>query len=315
MMEKYKILILAVIVIVGLGASEYFFQIGPKISTLSSQEVGDKIKAFIENDILQGAGIVSLNSIVDEGSIYKLNMTIDGQDYESFATKDGNYLFPEGYSLVGADSAEIGIEKRDMPDVKLFIMSYCPFGLQAQKMYLPVYDLLKDKVNMGIYFVDYIMHEKKEIDENLNQYCIQKEQADKFPSFLDCFIKGTDSKACMSSVGVDTTKLQSCVLATDSQFGITSLYEDKSTWLGGYYPQFNIQKDLNELYGVQGSPTIVINDKATQLNLRSPEAFKELICQAFNEQPEECSQTLSSSVPSTGFGAGEDTSPAAGTCE
>lgn len=55
-------------------------------------------------------------------------------------------------------------------------MSYCPYGLQAEKMFLPVYDLLKNKAEMGIYFVNYIMHDKKEIDENLREYCIQKEQ-------------------------------------------------------------------------------------------------------------------------------------------
>ena len=226
-----------------------------------------------------------------------------------------------------ANSVEV--PKSDNPDVKLFVMSYCPYGLQAQKMFLPVYDLLKGKAEMGVYFVNYIMHEKKEIDENLNQYCIQKEQKEKYSNYLNCFVLSGNSETCLSQAGVDKTKLSDCVVQTDEEYNIYSLYNDKSTWLNGNFPKFNVNLDLNEKYGVQGSPTIVINETVIVTDasqcpggeikcvvisnfVRSPESFKNIVCQAFNLVPEECSQTLSNDAASTGIGGGTTASSGGG---
>ena len=90
------------------------------------------------------------------------------------------------------------------------------------------------------------------------------------------------------------------------QFNVTANFNDKSKWLSGTYPKFEINDDLNTKYNVQGSPTVVINDKdvSSSLSTRSPEALKQLICSAFNNQPDECKTALSSDQPSTGFGAG-----------
>jgi hypothetical protein len=68
-------------------------------------------------------------------------------------------------------------------------MSYCPFGTQAEKGILPVVNLLKDKIDFKVKFVNYAMHGKKEIDENNLQYCIQKEEPNKYNSYLTCFLK------------------------------------------------------------------------------------------------------------------------------
>jgi len=258
------------------------------------------VKYINENFLTQG-NTASLVSILDEGGIYKIVLDISGQEYESYVTKDGVFLFPDGYKM----KKEVEVSaKSDRPDVKLFVMSYCPYGLQAEKMFLPVYDLLKGKADMGIYFVDYIMHEKQEIDENLNQYCIQKEQNDKFSAYLGCFVLSGDSSSCLSEAGIDTEKVNACVSATDEEFQITSLYNDKDTWLSGVYPVFNVNADLNEQYEVSGSPTVVINGKVIDIGSRTPENFKDIICQSFNSEPEECSQILSEESPSPGFGGG-----------
>jgi len=148
------------------------------------------------------------------------------------------------------------------------------------------------------------MHEKQEIDENLRQYCIQKEQKEKYYNYLSCFVKEGKFNDCLSKAQIDTTKMESCISKTDEQYKVTSQYNDKSTWLNGNYPKFDVTTDLNEKYGVRGSPTIVINDEVVEVSPRSPEKFKEVICQAFNSQPQECSQTLSNDIPSPGFGGG-----------
>jgi protein-disulfide isomerase len=320
-----KILIPISIMIAGLiiaGALVYINQekIGqptPEEEAASFQEIAEKAIDYInENkDALTGGYAVSLVSVEEEGDILKIHIKVAEQEYDSYVTKDGKFLFPGGYNLEEAQegaSAEGGTtpetQKRDTPDVKVFVMSYCPYGLQAQKMFLPVYDLLKDKAEMGVYFVNYIMHEKQEIDENLRQYCIQKEEKEKYYDYLNCFVVAGDSEKCLSEAGIDGTKLADCISETDKEYNITAQYNDKSTWLNGSFPKFDVHSDLNEEYGVTGSPTVVINGKVVNVNPRSPENFKDIICQAFTSPPQECSQTLSDDVPSSGFGGGASSS-------
>jgi len=321
-----KILIPISIIIAGLLIAGAFIYINQaKIKTpileegLSSQQIAEKAINYINKnkDTLTGGDTASLLNVTEEGSVYKIHLKVGENEYDSYVTKDGKYLFPGGYNLEEGAKEEAPEEeeavspeaqKRDTPDVKLFVMSYCPYGLQAQKMFLPVYDLLKEKAEMGVYFVNYIMHEKQEIDENLRQYCIQKEQEPKLYNYLSCFTKEGDSEKCLSQADIDKTKLATCVSETDQEYNITSQYNDKSTWLNERYPKFDVHSDLNEKYGVRGSPTVVINDKIVNVSPRSPENFKTIVCQAFNSPPEECSQTLSNDAPSPGFGGGTGSS-------
>jgi len=298
---------------------------------LSSQQVGEKAINFINENLLQGSTTTaSLVDIIEESGIYKIQLKIGNQEFPSYITKDGKLLFPEEGIKIDSSSAQ-EVPKRDRPDVKLFVMSYCPYGLQVQKMFLPVYNLLKNEADMGVYFVDYIMHERQEVDENLRQYCIQKEQKEKYYNYLSCFVKDGNFEECLDEANIDKNKMNSCVSQTDETYKITELYNDKSTWLNGYYPKFDVQKDLNDKYEVGGSPTMVINDSVIVQNQqycpggdiectvipdfeRTPEKFKEIICQAFNSQPEECSQALSEDAFSPGFGF-DTGSSSGGSCE
>jgi len=322
MVEKQgKNLIFIAIIIAGIliaGAVVYVNQ--KKASALSPQAAAQKAIDFINKNLLQQGTTASLVSVIEEDGLYKLKLKIGDKEYPSYVSKDGKLLFPnEGVSLEEKPIAQEEkktaqeIEKRDRPDVKLFVMSYCPYGLQMEKAYLPVYNLLKDKAEMGVYFVDYIMHEKKEIDENLRQYCIQKEQKEKYYAYLSCFVKDGNFEKCLSEAGIDKDKMNSCISQTDQTFKITQSYNDKSTWLNGNFPKFDIYTDLNEKYGVQGSPTVVINDAVANVE-RSPEKFKEAVCQAFNTPPAECSQNLPEEATSPGFGLNTGSS-SSGSCQ
>lgn len=206
------------------------------------------------------------------------------------------------------------VVKADKPVVDLFVMTYCPYGLQMQKAVLPVMELFKDKIDFKMRFVSYIMHDKVEIDENNLQYCLQNEQSDKLVNYLKCFTVSGDSAACLKTAKVNESKLNSCISATDKKFGTTAAYNDKASWLSGYYPIYPVEKELNDLYGVQGSPTMVINGSQAQVS-RSPEAVKLAICAAFSNPPKECEETLStlSASPSFGAGTGTDTAVECGT--
>jgi hypothetical protein len=208
---------------------------------------------------------------------------------------------------VGSDSAPIvnqpvSVTKSDRPKVELFVMSYCPFGLQMEKAYLPAWDLLKDKADIDVKFVSYAMHGLKEVEENTRQFCIQKDQPAKFSSYLKCFTGKDDYKSCLSQAGISEGSLTSCINSNNNNFKILDNYNDQSKWLSGRYPIYPIHQELNDKYGVQGSPTLVINGAQVEGVNRTAEAVKQAICAAFNNPPQECQQTLSNSAYGPGFG-------------
>jgi len=238
-------------------------------------------------------------------------MTFEGQPQTApyHVTKDGKWMFgglidldeelPEPTTPTEPESP--GVPKSDKPVVDLFIMSYCPYGLQAQKAMLPVMELLGDNAEINIKWVSYVMHGKKEIDENNVQYCIQKEEPEKYVVFAHCFTQKDDSEACREEAGIDEAKLEACISALDEEFKISELFEDKSTWSGGSYPQYPVDAEENAKFGVRGSPTLVINGITTSA-ARVPEAYKQVICNAFNTPPIECEGELPTGQASAGFG-------------
>lgn len=279
---------------------------------------------YINRDLLTEGAIATSDYAASEASgVYKFNITVSGKNYDTYVTKDGKIVFAQAHYVTAADDRvrkdNNAANKTEKPDVKLFVMSYCPYGLQAQKMYLPVYELLKDKADMGMYFVDYAMHGQKELDENMRQYCIQSEQKDKFAAYLECFTTGDKSAdgmgvfdACMVQARIDKGKVTECVKVVDEKYGVTAGYNDKTTWVSGRYPKFAVNDDLNEEYGVQGSPTIIINGKKTTVSPRSPQHFLEIICGMFVNPPHECERNLDNTAAATGFGGGAATASSGG---
>ena len=194
------------------------------------------------------------------------------------------------------------VPKNDKPKVELFVMSYCPYGLQMQKAYLPAWELLKDKADIDLKFVSYAMHGLKEVEENTRQYCIQQQQPAKFRDYLKCFTGKDDSAGCLASTGISAGSLTSCINSTNKKFGILDKFNDQTTWLSGRYPLYPVHADLNDKYGVQGSPTLVINGVQADGVGRTAEAVKQAICAAFNNAPAECQQTLPNTSYQPSFG-------------
>jgi hypothetical protein len=157
------------------------------------------------------------------------------------------------------------------------------------------------------------MHGKKEVDEQVAQYCIQKNENSKYLTYLQCFLNASDSAGCLKQAKIDQTKLNKCINETDKLYNITKNFNDQSSYLSGQFPLFDIDKVDNDKYGVGGSPTLVINGVDAQVS-RSPATLLSAVCGAFNSAPSECSQELSAASPSPGFGyntqSGADTAAA-----
>jgi len=167
------------------------------------------------------------------------------------------------------------------PILDVFVMTYCPYGTQIEKGLIPAYELLKEKANFKVRFVSYTMHGEKEDTETKRQLCI-REETDKFWSYLGCFLEAGDAAGCLSKAGLDSTEINDCMQNRAEQY-------------------YAVDKQLNTQYSVQGSPTVVLNDKVAQMG-RDSESIKKAVCAAFSTQPSECSQALSSASPSAGFG-------------
>lgn len=320
--------VLAIVFLAAFLISAYFNFTGGFVFTSSNpQEIGKRAIDYINARFVQPGTSASLKDVKYDSNLglYVVTTEYQGNEIPVYVSANGKYLilaniYDLSEQIKGTSQSTSQAEqkqeipKREVPDVKLFVMSYCPYGLQAEKALLPVMKLLGNKVNISIHFVYYCMHGEKEVYENLRQYCIQKEQKDKFYDYLLCFVQSGDYSKCLDEAKIDKTSLEKCMDKVDKEYNITGKLKDKSTWYGGYYPPFDVELELNKKYDVQGSPTLVINDQVIYIS-RSPESFKQAICSAFTNPPEECNQNLSTAVASPGIGPLSGTSSSSsGSC-
>jgi glutaredoxin len=255
-------------------------------------------------------------TVTEENGFYKIAQTNQGQEYVSYMTKDSKMFFPtvinfakmqeekaatEAEALKAKEEQKANMTKSAKPQVELFVMSECPYGTQVEKGILPVAEALGDKIDFSIKFCDYAMHGEKELNEQLQQYCINQNEPEKFIPYLKCYLGAGDSATCLTNTNINKTKLKSCVSATDTKYKVTEKFEDESSWRNGKYPLFPIYQADVDKYTVEGSPTLIINGQKIDSD-RDPKSILEMVCAGFENAPEECSKALSSATPSIGFG-------------
>lgn len=280
-------MIISIVLVILLIAS---FAVGNGGASVSKSEVEDKVMAYLQAQV---PGEVSITSVEKENGLYKLNILYQGQTIPLYATLDGKNLVSDLIPLSGSTGAAPSkqpteVPKSDKPLVEVFVMSYCPFGTQMEKGILPVASLLKDKIDFKLRYTHFTLHGEKEDTENFRQICIREEQPSKFLPYIQCTLDSQDPynpkdpSVCMQQLGINAKSVQSCINGKAKEY-------------------YAVDSQLSEGYGVQGSPTLVINGVKSDSG-RSPAAVLASICAAFNEQPSECSETLPSDTPSAGFG-------------
>ncbi|MDD5463639.1 MAG: DsbA family protein [Candidatus Moranbacteria bacterium] len=309
--NKSNIAIVLALLILVAGSFIYSYQ---KDNVKKNETViKDKTEKYIKENLVQAGTDVKINDFQEEGGLYKMTVSVGTQDIVAYATKDGKKFFPQVIDLekkseagtpATAKKAAEAEQKKDVPQVELFVMSYCPYGVQAEKGILPVAKKLGSKIDFKIKFVGYTMHGKKEVDENVKQYCIQKEEPTKLTDYLECFAKDSDSAKCSTSAKINAAKITACVAASDKEFKITETAND-----GSQTPKFNINKKENDAYGVQGSPTLVVNGTVIDSE-RDSDSFLKAVCSGFTNKPEECNTSISAVAPAPGFGDGKATATA-----
>lgn len=310
-----KVVLLSIILAVMVSGCSLSLNKNKKV-VLKPEEAKAKAETFINEKLMKPGSNAKVTEVVDEGALYKVTVDVgSGQNITSYITKDGTQFFPQVINMdeKTADEAKTDetatdaqapsvtvATKNDKPVVEMFIMSHCPYGTQIEKGMLPVVETLGDKIDFQLKFVNYAMHGEKEVYEQLNQYCINKNEPQKFNAYLKCFLEEGNGEACLGTNKIDVGDMKACTKEADTKFDITKNLNDKTTWKGSF-PPFKIYEAENVKYGVSGSPTLVINGENISAG-RDSNSLMKAICSAFNTQPEECNNNLPQTTPAPGFG-------------
>lgn len=269
-------------------------------NVISEKDAGDIILNFVKTQTNGQGELVETN--VFDNSLYEVIILYQGNEVPLYITKDGKNLVQgilplENIEQNSSQSEKIqDIPKSDKPKVELFIMTHCPYGAQAEKGIIPTIKALGNSVDAKIRFVHYFMHGDKEETETYNQVCIREEQSVKYLDYLQCFLEDGNSERCLTKTKIDKNKLETCISSGKSK---------------EYYAE---DSKLSEAYGVQGSPTLVVNGMIVSSG-RDSASYLGTICSAFNNAPEEeCNKELSSTSPSPGFGTGTGSSASTANC-
>ncbi len=267
--------------------------------SLTTAEVEEKIITYIEEEF--GIPEISLATTTTfQNGVYRLNLKIEDTDIPPvYATKDGSLFFPEAKEIISPEEKKEvacqSIKKTEQPMLEAFVMSYCPYGTQMQRIIDEVVRNIPElKNNIKVRYIGQIqdgkitsMHGEEEAQENLTQICLREEQEDKFYSYVSCFLKKGESASCLIDSGIDKDKLESC--KKEESRGLSYAQEDF---------------DLNAKYQASGSPTLILNEgEVSEFDFggRTAEAVKSLICCGFENQSQICETILSKEEATTGF--------------
>ncbi len=210
---------------------------------------------------------------------------------------------------------KVGVKKGDnKPQIDFYVMSYCPYGNQAEEGIEPVYQLLKDKAEFNVHYVYYSnyagggpnyclddkdqycsMHGIQEVNQNLREQCVDKYMGtSKMFAFMlamnkKCTSANADTcwEAVAKNLDIDTARVAKCEKEEGLAFA-------------------KLDKDLNNILGVQGSPTVFV-DGEPYSGSREPAGYGAALCAAFENAPVECDDlsvlgTASAPAPAGGCG-------------
>jgi len=163
--------------------------------------------------------------------------------------------------------------------LELFVMSQCPYGTIAEDLVMPIVEEFGEDLNFKLSFIARetddgfsSLHGQPEVDENIRQLCIIKDNPDKFFDYLKCFNEDmsdaeAQSKKCATEVSLNNGRIQTCLESDEA----AELFAE------------NIKRA--EEVGASGSPTFYIND-APYNGPRSASSIKRAICEAIpNAEP------------------------------
>lgn len=319
--NKWKIVSMILIIVlaisflvIGTGATGMLVSNGQS-NYLTKDQAGEKAVKFINDNLVQPNTTATVVSVEETGGIYNVSISYLQRNIPVYITKDGTDLFlsspiditqPIPKQETQQQQQPKETPKTDKPVVQLFVMAFCPYGIQAENTMKPVVDLLGSKADIKVHFITSVggttpdtvqsLHGAPEAQEDLRQVCIMKYydqtvywkylmtiNANCSSNYRDTAVYDTCWKNAATKAGIDASKIDTCSKGSD---GVSLIKADA---------------DLSDQNGVSGSPTLIING-VIYSGGRTSEEFKQAICNAFTTTPSECSTVLSSTASTTSSG-------------
>lgn len=232
-----------------------------------------------------------------------------------FESKDGSYKIVDdatGASHYVSEEKRLELMKKigvtlgdNKPQIDFFVMSYCPYGNQAEEIVDKVYAELGDKAIFNPRYVIYSnygdasycldsamkycsMHGLQELNQDVREMCVNKYMGiSKWFEFAKamnakCFAANADScwEAVAKGLGLDTQKIKDC----EKSEALALLEKDQ---------------ELGNLLGVSGSPQIFIEGQEYS-GARDANSILGAMCSAFDStKPTGCGNTITGTAAST----------------
>ena len=156
------------------------------------------------------------------------------------------------------------IARMGKPTLELFVMSYCPYGVQAEEKIIPIVKEFGDKVDFKLQFIAQekeapsaqditpftSLHGYPEVAENIRQLLIAQEYPEQYLDYILCRGKKLDKswESCAEKLGIDVAKIQALFDSPEAD----QLFRE------------NIKRAAE--LGVRASPTIFVDNHKFQAN-------------------------------------------------
>ncbi|MBT4446243.1 thioredoxin domain-containing protein [archaeon] len=93
--------VLVVLLLISVFTSGFSFgtTTGSSTDSISLSEAEDIVQEYVNTNLLPEPFTAGLVSSEDSGDLYRVTLTVNGQEIDSYITKDGNLFFPQGLEL------------------------------------------------------------------------------------------------------------------------------------------------------------------------------------------------------------------------
>jgi hypothetical protein len=266
-------------------------------AVIPAQACAEKTLTYINNNLVSPGTSASLTSVTENRGMYEMKIMYLGRDMTLYTTRDCSSLFTSSIDMnarAGASGAAVPA-KTERPVVDLYVMAFCPYGTQAESAMKPAAALLGAKADIRVRYITTTtgttvgsvqsLHGMPEAKEDLRQICILKKSPEQFWDYLEkfndaCYPHYQNAAlldACRGNVtaaiGIDAGSIETCA---GGEEGLALLKADEA---------------LSNKNGASASPTLIINGQEYR-GTRTPDAYKQAICDRFVTPPAECSTTL-----------------------
>jgi len=269
-------------------------------ATLSPTACGEKTVQYINANQIAPGNSATLVAVRDYHGIYAVDITYSSENITVYASRDCDLLFADAINMStpkAGTSTQAAVNKSARPEVDLYVMAFCPYGTLAETAMKPVVDLLGSDAEFHVRYITSVsgstpayvrsLHGPAEAQEDLRQVCINEQYPKQYWDYLQLFdqqcyaVAGSSTAlaACRQNVtaalGMDNGSITSCAAENET---VGTLAADEAA---------------ADAVGASGSPTLVING-VTYNGARTPEAYKEAVCNSFTSPPSACNTTLAS---------------------